>query len=342
MGAQHGAAGFVEAMQVGLKRKPGTVERGVLFGHDDVLFLADGGHNVLDYLLGMRRASEQSFDNFEQNITTRRDAAARAGAGYLHVVFPDKESVMTRECPVRNPVHLGDVYMERCPQLASDVFYPRQFLQDAGPGMYMTTDTHASDIGNILATAAIVERLTGAPQTEAIARLMQGPWDETHVVGDLGGRFEPPFGETNRLVRRRWISKWLHNDLQGGNNGIVDILFNTQAVYPKRALVFGDSFARTFCSLMSYFFKEILFLRTPYFHPDFLDQFQPDYVVTENVERYLSYCFPDTGRPSFFTFPYLENKGYAPSREFAAALSAVLSHGRPPYRDYLASHGLEG
>ena len=324
------------------RRKPGTVERGVLFGHDDVLFLADGGHRVLDHLLGMERVAEQSFVNFEANITGRRDAATRVGAGYLHVVFPDKESVMEAECPVRDPVHFGDTYLERCPHLAPHVFYPRKFLQEAGPAMYMKTDTHASDVGNLLATAAIVERLTGEAQTAAISRLMAGHWDESVMTGDLGGRFEPPFSEPNRLVRRVWIQKWLHNELQGGNNGIVDILFNNQAIYGKRVLVYGDSFARLFCSVMSYFFKEILFLRTPYFHPDICDQFEPDYVITENVERYLSYCFPDTGRPSFFAYPHLENTGYAPSRDFAAAFSAVLCHGRPPYRDYLAANGLDG
>ena len=322
-------------------RKPGTVERGVLFGHDGVLFLADGGHQVLDYLLGIRRVRQQSFDNFAQNIAFRRDTAAKTGCKYLHLIFPDKEAVMTEACPVRDPVHLGDTYLERFPDLASHVFYPRQFLRDEGPGMYMKTDTHASDVGNVLITAAIVKHFTGEGQPGGVAHMLAARWTETHSVGDLGGRFEPPLGEPRRDLHRDWIQKWLHNNLHGGNNGIVDILFNARARYGKRLLVYGDSFARQFCGVLSYYFKEILFLRTPYFHPDIFDQFQPDYLLTESVERYLSFSFPDTNRPSFFTFPYLENTGYEPGRDFAAAFNAVLAYGRPPYHDYLSRNGLQ-
>ncbi len=322
-------------------RKPGTVERGVLFGHDDVLFLADGGHRVLDFMLGLRKVPEESLANFEQNMASRREATKAGNTKFLHVIFPDKQAVMVDECPVREPVHLGDLYLNRVSQLSEDVFYPRLFLQNAGPNMYMKTDTHVSDVGNITSSAAIVERLTGEPQTESVARLMAMEWTSEHGVGDLGGRFEPPLGETRRRIHRSWIQKWLHNDLHGGNNGIVDIIFNRDAVYKKRALVFGDSFARDFSSILSFFFKEILFLRTPYFHPDIYHQVRPDYVITENVERYLNHCFPDSNRPSFFAFPYLENNEYAPSKEFAAAFSAILCYGRAPYRDYIARNGLE-
>ena len=319
-------------------REPGTIERGVLFGHDGVLFLAEGAHRVLDYLLGLRRVPEESLVNFAQNMAQRARVAEAGGAKFLHLIFPDKQSVMIEECPVREPVYLGDTYMRH--GAGPEVFYPRRLLADAGRGLYYKTDTHVTDLGNIVSTAAVVARLTGENQDAARDRLLAGPWLEEPRVGDLGGRFEPPLGETRRWIRRDWIGKWLHNDLHGGNNGIVDLVWNTAAIYPQRVLVFGDSFARDMSSLLSYFFKEVVFLRTPYFHEDIFQQVRPDYVITENVERYLSFCYPDSQRPSFFTFPYLENHGYAPSREFAAGFSAVLSYGRKPYFEFLAANGL--
>ena len=61
---------------------------------------------------------------------------------------------------------------------------------------------------------------------------------------------------------------------------------------------------------------------------------KPDYVVTENVERYLDNCVLDESRPNFFMYPYLHGDQYSPSAEFSEALSAVLSVGRPPYAEF--------
>ncbi len=319
-------------------REPGTVERGVLFGRNDVLFLAEGAHRVLDFLLGVRRVPRESLDNFAANLAERAAKAATGGAKFLHLVFPDKQSVLVDDCPIREPFYLGAFYMDH--DLSPHAFYPRQELIAAGRGTYLQTDTHASDRGIIAVTAAVVERLTGLSQTEARERLLGMAWHEDQRTGDMGGRFDPALSETRQWIQRSWINKWLHNNVIGGNNGIVDLLFNRDAVYPKRLLVFGDSFARDLSGFFCYFFKEVVFLRTPYFHDDIFDQIQPDYVVTENVERYLSFCYPDNLRPSFFTYPYLDNHQYAPSQEFAQAFSAVLSYGRPPYFDYLSANGL--
>ena len=57
--------------------------------------------------------------------------------------------------------------------------------------------------------------------------------------------------------------------------------------------------------MLSYYFTEILFLRTPFFHPEIFEQVTPDILITQNVERYLASCQPDEVRPSFFMYPYL-------------------------------------
>jgi hypothetical protein len=167
--------------------------------------------------------------------------------------------------------------------------------------------------------------------------------DDWHVVdwaGDLGSRFTPPLSEKRHLLRKTWPHRWFHNDLKGGNNGIVDILFGTRAVYQKRLLVFGDSFSRDLCSLLSYFFQEVVFLRTPFFHDEMFNQIKPDLVLTSNVERYLSFCESDERRPPFLLYPHLGGIEYTPDKPFAEALSAVLSYGRAPYYDFLKRHDL--
>ena len=329
----------IEAMDA--VRELGHIENGVMFGHDGYLFLLDGGHHVFDLLLGLHKVSDISFANFATNIARRADICERAGAKYLHVIYPDKQSVMVDEFPVEGPFCLTDIYLEKLPEVRPHVFYLRGALRNASLPAFMRTDTHLTESGNIVAAGAIVEQLVGQDQSEHVNRLLASPdWHEIDWSGDLGSRFQPPLSERRRLLRKTWPHKWFHNDLQGGNNGIVDLLFSPGAVHDRRILIYGDSFSRDLSSILSYFFREVVFLRTQFFHPDMLHQIQPDLVITSNVERYLSFCESDDRRASFFMFPHLGGNPYAPPKEFAEAFSAVLAYGRPPYLDFLNKNGL--
>lgn len=322
-------------------RPPGHIEKGVMFGRDGYLFLLDSGHHVFDLLLGMRKVTDRPFANFADNVGRRAAICQRAGVGYLHVIYPDKHNVLTDQFPVKDPFRLADTYLDKLPGVRNTVFYPLQVLQDAKSPAFLKTDTHLTEMGNIGAAAAIVERLIGESQVAHLNRLVASyQWHETDWTGDLGGRFDPALSERQCVLRTRWPFKWFHNDLMGGNDGIVDILFSSQAIYRKRMLVFGNSFSRNLCGILSYFFTEVVFLRSRYFHDEMFQQIQPDLVISSNVERYLSNCESDEDRPPFLLYPYLNGVNYAPDKAFAEALSAVLSYGRSPYLDFLRKHDL--
>ena len=118
---------------------------------------------------------------------------------------------------------------------------------------------------------------------------------------------------------------------------MTDLRFSFQPLYAKRLLFFGDSFGREACKLLSFFFKEVVFARTPFFHDEIFHAMQPDYVVCENVERYLDSCSLDEQRPWYTLIPMLDARGYAPPKTFARAFSAVLSYPHAPYTDFLAT-----
>jgi hypothetical protein len=321
--------------------KAGYIEKGVMFGHDGYLFLLDGGHHVFDLILGRHKVPDESYSNFEDNITRRATICQKAGVPFLHVIYPDKQSVLVDKFPVEAPICMADVYLDRLPDVRKWVHYPRHVLQTQTGATYMRTDTHLTELGNIIAAGAIVAQLIGESQAANVNSLLTSHnWNELTWVGDLGSRFEPALSEKRRLLRKSWLHKWFRNDLKGGNNGIVDLLFSSKAIYGKRILVFGDSFSRELSSILSFFFKEVVFLRTPYFHDDLFHQIQPDLVITSNVERYLSFCESDDRRPSFFLYPYINGIDYAPDKAFAEAFSASLSYGRAPYWDFLKKHGL--
>jgi hypothetical protein len=310
------------------------VSNGVSIGADGFLFLADGGHRVLHYASGDGVIPDQSFVNFEANIKNRLMLANSGGAGYRHVIVPDKQSVLPHLCPVPVARRLGQLYLERC-DLPDVVEYPLALLEACDPPAYYRTDTHLTHAASILIVRKIAEELTGEDLEGASQEILENFKVSEDFCGDLGNKLEPAVTETVRVYDgRRWNDRWFHNNLIGGNNGITDLRFNLTARFDKRVLIFGDSFGRELAWFLSYFFSEVIFMRTPFFHPEIFDQMKPDFVLTENAERYLDFCPSDDERPSYFMFPYLSKGSYAPSREFAEAFSAMLSFPRPPYQKF--------
>ena len=203
--------------------------------------------------------------------------------------------------------------------------------------MYLKTDTHMTDFAMIKVISYLVQDITGEEQDKHTANLLGRLLEERRVIGDLGSKLiSKPSAIVSYLIPD-WEMREFHNNLSGGNNGITDLYFSRNAIYKKRVLWFGDSFGRAGARILSYFFSEVMFLRTGFFYPDIYDQIKPDILITENVERYLDVSVSDDDRPSYFMLPYLSKAGYQPSYEFAESFSAELSFPRRPYAHFVAS-----
>jgi hypothetical protein len=308
----------------------GCIESGVLIGRDGHLFLVGGSHQVLNMVSGKRCISSGSIAAFRQNITDRHQYVHNCV--YRHIIFPDKQSVLREQFPLGDPLCLGRLYLAKCKDLGGTIYYPQESLCQLGISAYQRTDTHLSDLGLLTVAVELASEIAGRPPPGCLEALLSKLNVEREVTGDLGSKLSPPVESRERFIHLDWPISEFHNMVPGGNNGIVDIYISPDSIYQKRILFFGDSFGRSLCRLLTYFFQEILFLRTPYFHPEIFDQYLPDMMITENVERYLDSCSSDANRPSFFMYPYLGGTKYEPARDFATAFSAVLSYPRQPHR----------
>ena len=318
-------------------KQVGSIENGVLIGREGQLFLVGGAHSVLDFASGKALVPDASYAVFEANVAQRAIWAAARRASYLHVIFPDKQSVLLDDYPLPRPVRLGEMYLRRAASVAERVLYPRDMLRQHQGACFLKTDTHLSDRGIILATIAVVERITGTDCGVHATNLLANLTSKRNLCGDLGSKLMPQvFAEESFLVCPSQAHEF--SNRLSGNNGLADIWISPGALLDKRLLIFGDSFARNMAKVLSFFFKDILFTRTPFFHVDIVDQMQPDYIISENVERYLANVKPDRDRPCFHMYPYLGPAGasYSPGRDFAEAFSAMLSYPRGPYRDFIA------
>jgi hypothetical protein len=322
--------------------EPGMIENGVLVGRDGYLFLAGGAHSVSDFVTGKREVHEVYYDIFRKNLRCRAAWARQNGAQFIHVIMPDKQSVIPEDWTLSPPIKLGAGYVERNPDFAPHLVYPVDLLHACRGEALSRVDTHLTDFGSILVAKHLVEKFSGVVQDAFFRDLIALIDGQVTSAGDLGSKLTPPLVDTYKMMSTEPPGVFFENHIEGANNGGVDLRFNSNAVYDKRVAVFGDSFGRGIARMLQFWYSEVYFFRTGFFHEEIVDLCKPDIVVTENVERYLDHCLSDDDRPHFLLFPYMNEKPYSPSIKFTTALSAVLNYPRKPYADFIAHLNIGG
>jgi tetratricopeptide (TPR) repeat protein len=295
----------------------------VIRGLDGQLFLAGGSQRVEDYLFGEALIDEDSFMNFDNNLSERKAVSEQNGAKYLHMVCPDKQSVLTDHYPVAFPISLGGLYKDKCSQ---DFLFPVSELKEAGPTeTYYKTDTHWNFEGSFVAVNAILKEFgLDVGQVPLADRFISSV--NENFSGDLGSKLEPKLTCKTKVYRKNQHTLLFSNEFTK-NIGLIRVAFNPTAKN-ERLLIFGDSFLAHCLYAFAEHFKYVLFIRSPYFHSEVFHAFKPTHVVSGNAERYLSRIRPDSLAENFFYTAFLRGFQFNPDNEFYAAFSAITSRNK--------------
>ena len=319
------ASSNIEARDIDdLLLPPGTIENGVLVGKGKCLFLAGGAHAVFEIVNGLRAIDEGSLGRFRANVAGRVEWAERRGIPYVHLVFPDKQSIIPELWPFERCLRTGELYLDRWADLRLPVLYPDALLRDVGEAALSRVDTHVTPIGSIHVAAELAARLTGEHDPSLKARLLDATATTRRHAGDLGSKLDLPVSALEPVFAATPPGRFLTNGIEGGNNGLVDLRFNPEALYRKRLVMFGDSFGRDLCVYLQFWFSEVFFFRTGFFHADLAERCRPDILVTENVERYLDDCRDDVGAPGFETYMSRKEVTLTPSEAFRTAFATAV------------------
>jgi hypothetical protein len=315
---------------------PGRIVNDVLFGRHEHLFLAQGAHRVLDRVIGAVPVSQEAYATFSETVVKRKEFCDSMNLDYLHVILPDKQTVLADEFPFEGAVSMARLFEREVGSLNGSIFYSHNTLAEHA-GVFKRADTHLTDKGTIITACQIVEKLTVQSAQPILTELLGSINDNKSWSGDLGGKLSPPIAFDEYFYRAEQKPIWFHNSLSGGNNGIVDLYFAKEPKFSKRVLLFGDSFGRDICRFLGILFREVVFLRTPFLHDEMVRMIMPDIVITENVERYLHQSRSDELRESFLMYPYFRDEIYNPGTKFARAFSALLSFPRTPYKQFIST-----
>lgn len=311
--------------------------KNVVIGRDSFLFLFNGGHHVHSYHTGLLVPSTESIDSFQSNIRRRAEYCESRSIAYHHLMFPNKQSSLADYYPSKIK-SVSDFYLSGLDRhdLLIDM---SSALVDFGADVWLKTDTHLNRRGEILSSLIIASKIAGVDFSNHGPQLMRAPFsrsrrgDLSHMLGEDGNEMI----EEETLFGAHWIRHQFNNSMAGGNNGLIDIYISPSAILDRRVLMFGDSFGRGCASCLSYFFSHVLFCRTPFMHPEIIEAYCPQIVISQSIERYLPSTVPDDLRPLFLLYPMIGKhwKAHEGDQIFFSALNAELSFPRSPYTSFM-------
>jgi hypothetical protein len=299
----------------------------VIAGKDDELFLLSSRHRTLDYLTGKVMASEADINLFASTMRLRLQHAEGCGARFVHLVAPDKHVVYEDSFPKQIAYSLGRDFSSKS---TFKFIYPEQQLRSLiQDRVYRKTDSHWAAAGNIEVARLVAEAFGfGSVELEegredlvrSLRKVQKG------YIGDLGSKLDPMQSEDLAILSPQWDVQNFSNNVSG-NEGAFQLVNSGHGASRGRLVIFGDSFIFQTLPALSRYFKEILCCRTRNYHKEIVSMARPDFVLTENVERYLSDPIDDRKAAPFFMIPHNLGRSITCSQESANALSKFLMAG---------------
>lgn len=250
----------------------------VLLGKDGWLFYkATGDGTPLYDYMGINHFSEEELAKVYDNLVAIGDGINARGMDVIFMTVPNKEQVYSEYMPdtvdkINDKSRLDELteYIESKGGLIADRYgyvdtsKVLRAYKDTYP-LFYRTDTHWTECGSYLALMelrrAMDQRVT--PIDEVVFT------DKGGFVGDLakisGSRDE--YSDVNPVIDASSI--------------------NDDSTKDQVMLIIGDSFGDAMIHSAKHFYKEVYWVRLKEY-TDELDRYEPDVVVVECVERYLS------------------------------------------------------
>lgn len=270
--------------------------RSVLVGKANWLFTAEA--QMIDHYTGQIQFTPEQLHDWQVLLEKRRDWLARRGIAYLFVVAPDKETIYPEELPdwmvkVRPQTKLDQFYAFMHAHSTVPVLDLRGVVRDAKQicPTYFKTDTHWNFFGGFMAYQELIRSLA-----KAVPALKLEPMPLTSFT--LTNRPEPgkdlarilglSMAETNAfsLLPKPGLPRFTMKLSPPDHPTEPKFINNPQA--QGRMIVFQDSFAMSWVSLLGYHFNQVTYLWQYNLDPVWIERDKPDIVVNEMVERFFN------------------------------------------------------
>lgn len=284
----------------------GALVGDVGIGADGWLFLAGGSNHVLEMYLEPEDRHLAVCRQWHGIIARRIREMAGLGARYLHVMVPEKLTILGDRLgwPIDHRRSRGASLNTTAPAGLRPhlVDLVSAFRTSGDPErLYLKTDSHWSRHGAFAAYEAICARLGAVARPE----LKDRPSDCGTLVLDLGGKLPQPPAETVAFARFRQEAQLVsdaglvrYKRAHGlENEGALHVgshveFRNDRAPNSQRILIFGDSFCEyrdhLLTALLAETFRHTTFVWSTSLDPGLCARQRPDLVLGVMTERFMA------------------------------------------------------
>ncbi len=246
----------------------------VLLGKEGWLFYktTTDGAPIKDYK-GSNLYTEEELDRIYGNMLKAKEVMNSQGREFNVLLIPNKESVYAEYLPdtvgKKNNYTRYSQLIDRLEKEGQIDYLDMTEALEAnkeGHQLYFRTDTHWTRMGAFLGLQTYFDRYYG--NSESIDTVLFS--EESGYSGDLAriANVEEYFKET---------------DYDFVTTSADYNLYRDQVIF-----IVGDSFGEMMIPIARVYYREAHFIRTEDFTMSLMDEYNPDVVVWESVERYLS------------------------------------------------------
>jgi len=284
-----------------------STDGSAILGRAGHLFLTGGSNDVGQIYTvpatdAARRLLEQRASAWVGHVNTRSGKMRSRHISYRHLIVPEKNSSLHELLPGGMPLSPLLEQIER--RLDGDESYVSLVHMlssaEAPEHLWLRHDTHFSASGARRATRHVLQGLADIPaalddQTFSRPALYQGDLSRRFLDRELWDRQDLP---PDTLLKEHAESARLVSavDPQPARHvGSTRHWTNAAATIDKKVLVFGNSFfglAGDTAARMSWWFKclfrDFHFVWSPDVDIELVDALQPDIVISQTVERFLT------------------------------------------------------
>lgn len=273
---------------------PASTHRNVLVGRDGWLFLQNDTNDVMAQLTGRYPLPADFMDQWRCLFELRRQRLESLTGQYFFGVIPNKACVYSQHLPddvvlqSRRPVH--DIM-----DAGQGAIRHHYFLQDLIDyshlhQTYCKGDTHWNHRGALCAFNSLMRKMRLPELTES-----ELAFETRSIAGDLTGKI----GQTTQTEHATIIEPKFNTVHDNGvsNVGRLVIMENENKNLPSLVL-FRDSFGSAQMQMFASRFSRVVAVWQPNIDYEIVRRESPDFVISQQVERFLTSCPNDSSGPS--------------------------------------------
>ena len=268
----------------------------VLVGSDGFLFYHPNGADgdpIGDYM-GTTTYTDQEIKLIAHRLLRAQYDLEKDGRKFAVLIAPNKETMYAEKylpgIRKENETSRADKLYEYLKTTDLNVTFPKDELNEVMKThpdwyTYYKTDTHWNSIGAYVGTHLVMEKL-GLPindiESVRVIEKQRAPGDLAYM---LGMTETLPMDKDYNIVDTS-VPAAIRKDASFGD-GDTMVRYTNMSGNGKTLLVVRDSFAVFMMPYFNNHFSECYYVHMSAYNPGMIEEYDPDYVVYETVERYI-------------------------------------------------------